>query len=614
VTDTSGFFDTQAGKDVPRDRYGRYLLPDETGQDTGWTRATTFAATLAESYGLRIWEQRQVVWGLSRRPDLLTLASTIVGPEDKKALGAIVDSAHEAAGTQAKANMGTAIHEAIASVERSGSWEHVPDALRGDVDGYFRELAKRRIQVVPEFIERTCIIPAFKVAGTFDNIVRCPDGQYRILDKKTGNLDYAEIEFAVQMALYANATALRNYDNHTYEPMPEVAKDYAIIAHVVPGSGRTTLHRINIRWGWAWAATCAEVQDIRKTKHVLTPYVDDSVTAAPTHDNPALAGNAPFVPTPPAPVNHAQVAALAIQGFANAASPVVNMAPDADFWDTDQDEDAAPTFVATPVAQVVAPGSAPAVPSVPSAPAAPAASAAAAQTVAGPGTGSPALAAAVPVPSPPTASAAGAEPAVDPETEAEELVRACKGKAKLQAIARDIMAQASEASGGATITETSPGGIKLSQHQIKIARGVIALKNQYGLTLPDLGKPRKVDPAAETEADVELTNHLKYIRTMPTIQGLVEYQRSIGDRWTDEHQEAARVRAEQINQQAAGPVPLTPAQIIAGATSVESLAQAWRVATNNGADKSAWPEGGELDLAAKAKTAELGGGVATAPV
>jgi hypothetical protein len=587
--DTSGFFATQVSRDVPRDRYGRYLLPDESGENTGWTRATTFAATLAESYGLRIWEQRQVVWGLSRRPDLLTLASTIAGPEDKKALGAIVDSAHEAAGTPAKANLGTAIHDAIATVERTGSWLAVPDALREDVMGYFRELARWRIQFLPEYIERTCIIPQYKVAGTFDNIVLCPDGKYRILDKKTGNLDYAEIEFSVQMALYANAKALRNYETNAYEPMPEVATDYAIIAHVRPGTGRTELHRINIRWGWAWAATCAEVQDIRKTKHVLTPYVDDSVADAPVpvtghvvHTNspsPVYPGPDPFgtppVSVPPRPT-------IDDAGTAWAADFVA----DANFWDQ-PDEDDAPPFVATPSASAVDSATAPGAPSVSNHAVSPPTSV----TTAAP-------APAIPSPDAALAPSPSAEPDVDPETAAEELVKACKGKAKLQAVAREIQLQAG-------ITAGSPDEIKLSQHQIKIARAVVALAHQHGIALPTFEKPRKVDPAVETPEDKALTEALRYIRTMPTVQGLVEYQANLGDRWTPEHQEAARVRVEQINQQVAGPRPLTAMEIIQGATSVGSIEQAWRVATDNGADKSAWPEGGELDVAAKSKTTEL---------
>jgi hypothetical protein len=290
--DTSAFFGSNASTDVPRDQWGRYELPDpRTGEQVdGWTRATTFAATLAEQFGLTIWKQRQVVWGLSRRPDLITLASTISGPEDKKALGGIVDEAHIAAGTDAKANRGTAIHRACQASE-AGRHHEVPEELRPHVAGYFTALKTAGLQVVPDFVERVIIVDRYHVAGQLDNLVMCPDGKLRVLDKKTGNLDYADIEFAVQLALYAHADATFNYATGRYEPMPEVATDYAIIAHIDPETGKTELSRVNIEWGWLWARTCAEVMDIRKTKSVITPYVPATVV-----ESTIFAPRADFVP------------------------------------------------------------------------------------------------------------------------------------------------------------------------------------------------------------------------------------------------------------------------------------------------------------------------------
>lgn len=284
--DTSSFFTTHQSRDVPRDQWGRYELPDPTTGEKmkGWTRATTFAATMAEQYGLSIWKQRQVVWGLSRRPDLLTMAQTISGPEDKKALGAIVDEAHIAAGTQSKANRGTAIHSACHAAER-GAFEQVPEELRPHIAGYFAALKEHRLEVIPGYVERTVIVKSYHVAGTFDNLVRCPDGKMRVLDKKTGRLDYSDVEFAIQMALYANADAIFNYDTGRYEPMPEVAKDYAILMHIDPETGKAHPERVNITWGWTWARTSAEVMAIRKTKSIITPYVPVS---SPDADEPAL--------------------------------------------------------------------------------------------------------------------------------------------------------------------------------------------------------------------------------------------------------------------------------------------------------------------------------------
>jgi hypothetical protein len=604
VTDTSGFFNTQASRDVPRDRYGRYLLPDASGQDTGWTRATTFASTLAESYGLRIWEQRQVVWGLSRRPDLLTLASTISGPEDKKALGAIVDSAHEAGATQAKANWGSAVHKAIEQVEKGQPFGSVPDELKDAVVGYFREIADKGLVILPEYVERTCIVPAYKVAGTFDNLVRCPDGKLRVLDKKTGNLDYAEIEFAVQMALYANATALRNYGSNVYEPMPEVAKDYAIIAHIDRDTGRTELHRINIRLGWAWAATCAEVQDIRKTKHVLTPYVPEAQFPAKM----MIVGE----PTPPVSVPPRPSAAeLAKMDHHASVSSDREPMPPASVWDQPEcEEDDAP-FVPAPGVPAAAPSTAAeprpfAGTDVVGAPPTPPAVGVPAEPPPFPVAGEPAQPnSAAPLASSPTTEPAdadlGAVAVALADDEVEELAKAivagAKSKARVQQIARDIMAAAAE--------RGAVDELKLNQQQIRLARDIVRHAAKWGVPLPTFEKPRRAAPSSvPSDEDRDITHQLKYIRSMPTVQGLVEYQANLGDRWTDEHTEAARVRVEEINAAAPGDRPLTPAEIIAGATSPETLQMAWRNATGSGANAAGWTS--ELNAAAEAKAAEIG--------
>lgn len=316
ANDTSSFFTRAVSRDVPRDQWKRYVLPDpdtgETIKGDGWTRATTFAATIAESYALQIWKQRQVVWGLSRRPDLITMASTIAGPEDKQALGRIVDEAHIAAGTEAKANRGTAIHLACAAAER-GAYHEVPEELRPHVAGYFAEMKRHRLQVIPKYVERTVISKRYHVAGTFDNLVLCPDGKIRVADKKTGSLDYADIEFAIQLALYANADLMFNYATGEYEPMPEIAKDYAIVMHIDPETGHTEAQRVAIDWGWVWTRTCAEVMDIRRTKHVITPLVVNETFAenkeafGPTGIGENVQAFAPpqFVDTPPASNGHA---------------------------------------------------------------------------------------------------------------------------------------------------------------------------------------------------------------------------------------------------------------------------------------------------------------------
>lgn len=616
MNDTSAMFQ-QHSADVPRDQWGRYLLPGEDGDNVGWTRATTFAATLAESHGLRIYEQRQVALGMGRRPDLATLASTIAGPEDKKALGAIVDSAHEAAGTQAKANRGTAVHAAIQAVEQAPDFTvaiaAVPNELRRDVISYFNAVSAANLQILPNLVERVVIVPQYRVAGTPDNYVLCPDGKIRVLDKKTGNLDYASIEFAVQLSMYANAKALRNYGTNSYEPLPEIATDYAIIAHVV--NGNTELMRVNIAWGWAWARTCAEVMDIRKTKNVITPYVaggsmqaaadvvaPQRVAAQGTVDAAAIGWSEGAGRDFGAP-SREDIA----QSLANAGAVVQHqgvtygeITPGGDVFvdgvdtsdlfyiEMEQYEDEDPS----PGAQVV---TAPA-------PQEPAPVASVAEH---------APAAAVSVPTTPAAGAAGSEPPLiidDPEAAAQALVDGAKGKAKLQQAAKDFSAHIMQRTGGNV-------EFKLNQHQIKLARDIVAAAVRFGVELPAFApSSRSRADTPETEDEKRLTVQLDQIRRMPTVEGLTQYQAQLGDRWTDDHQQVARVRVEEIHAQTEKQqTGLTVEQIIDGATSTQTLTLAWRKATNNNTDPAAWTPA--LQQRSDAKMLELTGNIAgqTAP-
>lgn len=623
MSDTSAFFDNTS-RDVPRDQWGRYKLPDADGTTSGWTRATTFAEALTEQFGLSIYQQNQVVLGLGRRPDLLSLASTI-DPKDKKALGEIRKSAHEAAATDAKANRGTAIHAACALAERRmpGVGVFPPDPLtgvplefQGHVIGYLNALAEAGLRIDPHYVECTVIVPDYHVAGTADNFVLCPDGRYRVLDKKTGNLDYAAIEFAVQLALYANAKAIRDYDNNRYLPMPEnLATDYGIIAHIDPDTGLTELYRVNIAWGWMVARLCAEVRDARQQKHVLTPYVVDVGLTAPEPQQVPAPGSVYI--TGPTMADVHVVPVLGPSPIQQATATAVDS-----FWDLPHEDDeddqvygepALPPFVA-PVSPSL---SAAAVPPPAPVPVVPAGSGAespkfftdpnAPVVITGQ---SGVMTDALPLlPADADLGAASTE-AVDVESAAEDVVKRCKSKARVQQFARDVMRESAVRS-GLVINEGSDDGIKLNQQQIKVARAAVVMAAKWGVELEPLlpaGKPRRGAVAEEPAPDLKL----KMIRTAPTHQTLIEYRERLtaDGTWTDDYQSAAAVRWAEIEQRAAevvqtdeqGRAPLTPDEMIAGATSPDTIQRAWRRVTGDGADLAAWAPFG---AAAEAKMAEL---------
>lgn len=591
TTDTSTFFGEQQSSDVPRDQWGRYLLPDADGAETGWTRATTFAATLAEQYGLSIWHQRQVVWGLARRTDLIELAATIAGPEDKKALGAIVDEAHIAAGTEAKANRGTALHKATEIGDRAiGRVDAVPPQFQRDYAAYRDALQRDGIVLMPEWIERVIIEPSYHVAGTPDRYVRCGwDGKIRVLDIKTGNLDYAQLEWSVQLALYAHAKAARNYATNSYEPVPEIADDFAIVAHIRPDSGVCELYRVDIRMGWAFARLCAEVRDARQHKALLTPLVVEPGNAFKVSEAKNIA--APVTVTTQQAMDNLSAALPAIQA---AGSPIADQASTegqsyADFWSlpTDDDTDDGLSYNGVPLAEY---GKA-AEPEQP------------APTIDGPD------------PNPLDGNHDLPVAAYDAEEAAQELAK--RPKTQLQQIARDLMA---------AVPGTS---IKLTQHRIKIAREIVAAATEAGVPIPDpkgtgahnaKPSPQPGEPKTESTTEVDTSGADKVaeardrqwsatmfeeIRGALTVAKLQVLREQAGPKWTDAMTEAARVRVDELDaqNQAATQRVLSPAEMIAGATTRETLSKAWEVATARGTNLDGWTAA--LDEAAKAKMATL---------
>ncbi len=236
----------QPDKEPKRDRYGRYILPHPvTGKGQAWTRVTTFAGAVEDTYNLSMWSQRLLLKGAGIRPDLASLASTLDVKENKDRLNKLVEQAKEVAGSGTAANLGTITHKHTENVDRGAALESVPSLHRADVSAYRAVMDAAGIKVFPHLIERITAVPRFGVAGTFDRVVQLPDGTYCAADVKTGaSLDYGWHKIAIQIALYAhgvNEAGLWNQTIEQWEPGPEVRTDFGIVMHLPVGQGTCTL-------------------------------------------------------------------------------------------------------------------------------------------------------------------------------------------------------------------------------------------------------------------------------------------------------------------------------------------------------------------------------------
>lgn len=257
-----GAYEDEVG--VKRDRYGRYLIPDpDTGQERPWTRATTFARTISEGHALQRWAERMVAKGIASRPDLLALVRALP-IDNRNDLDAIAVQAKEAAGANTAAHYGTALHAFTEAVDKGEAIATIPEPWDARVRAYTAALEAHKIRVVPNMIERVVIVKQFHVAGTFDRIIE-RNGDRFVGDLKTGrDLSYAWSEIAVQLALYAHADAIYNFDDGTFEEMPKVRQDKALVMHLPIEGTRCDIYEVNIELGWRAAELCEKVRNWRR--------------------------------------------------------------------------------------------------------------------------------------------------------------------------------------------------------------------------------------------------------------------------------------------------------------------------------------------------------------
>lgn len=232
----------------PRDRWGRYLIvPDGAKKAEGHTRATTVAGALESRYGLERYGKRQVLIGAALRPDVITRAQS-AGPDDKQLYDQLVDTCEAAAANDAKANIGSAIHAGCEQVDLGGT-HNLTSPYDRDVAAWQDTVEAAGITIITDLIEQICVLPDYKIAGTFDRIVEL--GNYRyILDLKTGSVEYSWAKNAVQLAIYAHAATIFDPVAKKHRPMPQVEQDLALIAHLPAGQGRCDLYWLNIAAGW----------------------------------------------------------------------------------------------------------------------------------------------------------------------------------------------------------------------------------------------------------------------------------------------------------------------------------------------------------------------------
>lgn len=263
-----------------RDRWGRYLIvPQAGGKAVAHTRATTVAQTLDDRYNLELWKMRQVALGLAARPDLIAQAAAHT-TEDKEVLNDVCKQAMDAAAAQSGANLGTALHRIIERHNR-GQLDECPEMFTERLTAYRDAIAAAGIVVRRDLIERVAVLGRHTIAGTFDAGVEI-GGRHYVADLKTGSgVDFGARGFAVQLAIYANAETLYDYNTETHSDAPGFDTDRGLIIHLPSTGGPAALHWIDIAAGADALEHAMWVRSWRK-RNVITSFAAPPAVVEPS--------------------------------------------------------------------------------------------------------------------------------------------------------------------------------------------------------------------------------------------------------------------------------------------------------------------------------------------
>lgn len=263
---------TTPGATIERNRYGWPMIPPpEGGKPVPYIRVSKLAKELGDTYNLDQWRKRQVVLGMAKRADLVTLAQS-AKPEDKQRLNEIAKSAMEAAESDRAANIGTALHTFTEQVDDGVDIDTMPADYRADMRAYRDAMAEAGIEVLAK--ELFVVNDHVQAAGTFDRLLRFTRGPLAgvvaVGDVKTGSSDPA-FPHAVcqQIATYAHSHLYDPEKGRTgYLPDLGVSTTVGLLIHLPQGTGTCSLYTLDLDEGWALVRTAAAVRAAFKTKPI----------------------------------------------------------------------------------------------------------------------------------------------------------------------------------------------------------------------------------------------------------------------------------------------------------------------------------------------------------
>lgn len=233
-----------------------------------YTRCTTYVGALEDRQNLEAWQKRIVLLGL-KASGLLADRLQVIDIDDREALDALAAEAYEAGDGHRAAEKGTDLHGLTELID---SGQPLPEraslADRADMAAWVRITEEYGLRMLD--IERFVVVDRLKIGGTYDRRadsddprMACPHcDRPKVVDLKTGRIDYGAGKMAQQLAVYSRGRA---YDGFTGRRSPHrVCQHYGYVIHLPQGTGTASMHRLDLTLGWQAVRLSKAVREHRR--------------------------------------------------------------------------------------------------------------------------------------------------------------------------------------------------------------------------------------------------------------------------------------------------------------------------------------------------------------
>lgn len=251
--------------DFRRDQWGRPYIMQPNGKRVGYTRCSSAAKTIEDTFNLEKWAKRNVAYGMAHDSSLVARILALGGDPstwdktDKGHVDDIVEAANAVAKAHKAADIGTAVHRLTERMDRGE--DVIGGPYQADLDAY--RAAMNAAGLNPAHVECRMVNDDLKMAGTCDRIVAGEGSVTWIADIKTSaSVDFGGLGWAAQLAAYAGGSL---YDVEAEERIatPTIDREVGYIIHLPAGQGRCDIYEVDLVGGLAACRLANEIRSVR---------------------------------------------------------------------------------------------------------------------------------------------------------------------------------------------------------------------------------------------------------------------------------------------------------------------------------------------------------------